>query len=123
MAKKLPRPFANGTWTHARMMSFIRSNLRKASMKWPPIQAAKREARRAYVGPNKRQKWEYQCAMCQQWCKGSDTQVDHVEPAGSLKSFEDLPGFVQRLFCETDGLQVLCTKCHKGHKTDVERKK
>lgn len=121
MARKVDRPFANGTWTHARMMSFLRSNLRKASIKWPPIQAAKKAARREYSGPNKRQKWEYQCNMCFGWFMGKDTQVDHITPAGSLKSFDDLPGFVSRLFCEMEGLQVLCTACHKSRKTDIER--
>lgn len=33
-------------------------------------------------------------------------------PAGSLQSASDLPGFVERLFCEIDGLQVLCNNCH-----------
>jgi len=45
---------------------------------------------------------------------GKEIQVDHVEPCGSLKTFEDLPGFVRRLFCEADGLQVLCkANCHR----------
>jgi hypothetical protein len=38
--------------------------------------------------------------------------VDHILPAGSLNCSGDLPGFVDRLFCETDNLQVLCTACH-----------
>ena len=38
--------------------------------------------------------------------------VDHIHPAGSLNTAEDLPGFVERLFCEQDNLQVLCTACN-----------
>ena len=34
--------------------------------------------------------------------------VDHINAAGSLRSSKDLPGFVERLFCEVDNLQVLC---------------
>ena len=38
--------------------------------------------------------------------------VDHIIPAGSLRSAEDLKGFVERLFVEIDGLQCLCDDCH-----------
>jgi 5-methylcytosine-specific restriction endonuclease McrA len=62
----------------------------------------------------------YQCASCKQKFKQKDVQVDHVVPAGSLKSFKDLPTFVENLFCSEDGLQVLCMDCHKA-KTDKER--
>lgn len=51
-----------------------------------------------------------------------EVQIDHIEPAGSLKGFDDLPGFVERLFCEVDGLQVLCKDgCHnkKTHKKEA----
>jgi 5-methylcytosine-specific restriction endonuclease McrA len=40
--------------------------------------------------------------------------VDHVLPAGSLNCADDLPGFVERLFCEQDNLQILCTDCHNA---------
>ena len=33
-------------------------------------------------------------------------------PAGTLTCGGDLPGFIERLFCEVDNLQVLCTDCH-----------
>lgn len=39
-------------------------------------------------------------------------EVDHIVPAGSLKCAADLPGFVSRLFCGTEGLAVLCRECH-----------
>jgi 5-methylcytosine-specific restriction endonuclease McrA len=32
----------------------------------------------------------------------------------------DLPGFVERLFCEVDNLQVLCEGCH-NIKTQAEK--
>jgi hypothetical protein len=53
--------------------------------------------------------------------------VDHVIPAGSLRSWDDLPIFAERLFCEreVDGvkrLQRLCDKCHtKKTKDDREK--
>ena len=41
-------------------------------------------------------------------------------PAGTLTCGGDLPGFVERLFCEVDNLQVLCESCHDA-KTKAER--
>jgi 5-methylcytosine-specific restriction endonuclease McrA len=48
--------------------------------------------------------------------------VDHRIPAGTLRCADDLPGFVERLFCEVDNLQVLCTTCH-DRKTQNEKTK
>lgn len=78
-------------------------------------------ARRAYKGPNKRQKFEYQCKSCGKWFQEKKINVDHIQPAGSLNSAADLPGFVERLFCEIDNLQCLCEKCH-DFKTKNEKK-
>jgi hypothetical protein len=36
-----------------------------------------------------------------------------------LNEFDDLPGFCERLFCEPDGLQVMCKPCHQC-KTNAE---
>ena len=126
MAKKpkkirVPRTRNNQTMTESAFWSWIRSALRQKSRWWKPAAEAKLRARRPYRGKNKRQKWEYECAECTQYFKSKDVNVDHKTPAGSLKCYEDLPGFVERLFCEVDGLQVLCTKCH-DIKTADERK-
>lgn len=120
MAKKLlPRTRCSGEWTEGRMWSFIRSNVRLMSRKWKPIHDAKIRARRPYVGPNKRLKWEYQCSECGGWFPDKETQVDHVVPAGSIRSFSDIGPFVERLLCEADGLVVLCKGCH-GVKTNSQ---
>lgn len=116
-----PKPYAGGRWSRARYWSFIRSALRAASIRWPPKADAMKAARRAYQGTdNARQKWEYWCAACEQWKMGKDVRVDHIEPCGSLKCAEDLPGFVTRMFCEEDGFQVVCKSCH-DRKTARER--
>lgn len=73
-----------------------------------------------YVGTDKRTKYLYTCAMCKGDFKGTETVVDHIVPCGSLKSFDDLPAFVERLFCEVDGLRVLCKTCHQ-EVTNAER--
>jgi len=77
----------------------LRSTLRRKSMFWPPIQEAKVLARRKYAGTNKRQKWEFECIQCKSWFKSTEVEVDHIVECGSLKTLNDLPGFVERLFC------------------------
>ena len=98
----------------------IRSALRQKSRWWKPIAQCKQLAKRAYKGKNKRQRWEYQCNKCKGWFKSDEVNVDHVEPAGSLNNAQDLPAFVETLFCEVDNLQVLCKSCHDV-KTKLEK--
>jgi 5-methylcytosine-specific restriction endonuclease McrA len=110
-----PRPLKvrnGGTLTESGFWSFIRSALRQKSRWWKPISQAKANVKRPYKGPLKRQKFEYQCNQCKKWYADKNVNVDHKIPAGSLNCAEDLPGFVERLFCEVEHLQVLCTQCH-----------
>ncbi len=53
-----------GTMTESAFWSFIRSALRQKSRWWKPITQCKQKSRRTYKGPNKRQKFEYQCNEC-----------------------------------------------------------
>jgi 5-methylcytosine-specific restriction endonuclease McrA len=122
MAKRvtIPKTRNSGTMTESAFWSFIRSGLRQKSRWWKPITECKAKAKRAYKGPLKRQKFEYQCNQCKKWFPEKQINVDHIIPAGTLTCSADLPGFVERLFCEVDNLQVLCTKCHDS-KTKSEK--
>lgn len=122
MPRKTPPCEVYPEWTQARFWGFVRSGLRSASSRWPPKYQALANAKRKYEGPNKRQKWEYQCASCGGWFPTKEVSVDHIEPVGTLKDYEDLPEFVQRLFCGIEGLQILCSSCH-SKKTKEERTK
>ena len=130
MPKKIARPRKNavvktrnaGTMTESAFWSFIRSTLRQKSRWWKPITECKMKARRIYKGPNKRQKFEYLCNSCKTWFPDKKINVDHIVGAGSLNCSNDLPGFVDRLFCEQDNLQVLCEVCH-NEKTQLEKQK
>ena len=119
---KAPKKRNAGTMTESAFWSFIRSALRQKSRWWKPIAQAKQAAKRKYKGPNKRQKFEYQCATCLEWFPDKKINVDHIVPAGTLRCANDLPGFVERLFCEVNNLQVLCTTCH-DKKTQNEKSK
>jgi 5-methylcytosine-specific restriction endonuclease McrA len=114
MAKRIltPKTRNSGTMTESAFWSFIRSGLRQKSRWWKPITECKAKAKRKYIGSNKRQKFEYQCNQCKDWFPDKKINVDHICPAGSLNSAQDLPDFIERLFCEVDNLQVLCEKCH-----------
>lgn len=125
-ARKTAKPRAvktrnAGTMTESAFWSFIRSALRQKSRWWKPITECKLKSKRTYKGPNKRQKFEYQCNTCKNWFPEKQINVDHICPAGSLNSAQDLPGFVERLFCEQENLQVLCSDCH-NIKTQNEKK-
>lgn len=52
----------------------------------------------------------YQCAMCKKHTRRKDIHVDHIVAVGKFTSF-DL--YIERLFCDTSGLRVLCKTCHK----------
>jgi 5-methylcytosine-specific restriction endonuclease McrA len=117
---RVPKTRNAGTMTESAFWSFIRSALRQKSRWWRPITQCKQNAKRPYKGPNKRQRFEYQCNFCQNWFPEKKINVDHIRPAGSLNCAQDLPGFVERLFCEMDNLQVLCEKCH-DFKTKSEK--
>jgi hypothetical protein len=48
--------------------------------------------------------------------------VDHIDPVVSVEhGFEGWNVYIERMFCEADGYQVLCKTCH-SIKTANERK-
>lgn len=109
-----PKTRNGGAWTEARFRSFIRSQLRAATMRWGPIAESLKGARIS--------RGEYLCAGCNQTVPAStkisgrrvkNVHVDHilpiVDPDVGFTSYDDL---IERMFVETDNLQVLCTECH-----------
>lgn len=112
----------NNTMTDSAFWSFIRSALRQKSRWWKPIQQVKQEARRNYKGDNKRQKFEYQCSICKNWFPDKEVEIDHIIPAGSLTCGQDLEGFIERLFCEKDGLRCVCKTCHRKETNKIVKK-
>lgn len=112
----------SGTWTEARYKSFIKSLLRHGTMRWKPVQDCKKEART--------RRGFYRCAGCGEEVPASlkegrtrknNIHVDHIapiiDPATGFTTWDDC---IERMFCETDNLQVLCTSCH-DIKTNAEK--
>tara|TARA_R110000868_G_scaffold69210_2_gene204031 strand:- start:989 stop:1369 length:381 start_codon:yes stop_codon:yes gene_type:complete len=112
-----PKIFADNTMTSSAFFSMIRSSLRQKSRWWYSVKVCKERAQIPYKGPNKRRKYSYICELCKGEFDAKTINIHHIEECGSLNSFDDIPGFVERLFCNSDKLICICTKCHaKEHK-------
>lgn len=109
---RVPRTRNNGTETESQHMGKIRAALRNISRWWKPFQTALRVASEKWnVGG--RIKTLYKCAKCKKCLERKFVEVNHIVPVGSLKSYEDLPGFCERLFVENVSLlEVVCKECH-----------
>jgi hypothetical protein len=119
----VPKTRNANTLTESQYWSKIRSALRSAFRFWKPMMIALENASRPYKGANKRIKKEYQCAHCKEWFQRKDVEIDHITQCGSLKGFEDIQGFIERLTVEDpNAFQILCKPHHK-EKTISERKK
>lgn len=116
MAKRVKSPPSElvSSWSEVRFWQFLRSALRRAWSRYPNRYEALKLAKRSYKGSNKLQRFEYQCAGCKKCYQQKLVSVDHIVPCGSLKCWEDLIGFCQRLFCAVTGLQILCKTCHSA---------
>ena len=111
-----------GSWTEARFHSFVKSALRAASSRWPPKYTALNEA---FVDKRVNDKTgrigkHYKCAKCLGIFPTAEVQVDHIDPVVPLSGFNTWDELINRIFCEKEGFQVLCTECHKN-KTHEER--
>ena len=63
----------------------------------------------------------FQCASCKGIFPTKEVQVDHIQPVvDPVKGFEDWNTYIERLFCDREGFQVLCVECH-SEKTAQER--
>lgn len=104
------------TWTEGRRRAFITNALRAATRKWPPkyltLNEAKTEKKKNVRTGRLAQ--HYLCNVCTGEFPAKEVQVDHIQPVVDPKTgFINWDTFIDRLFCEKENLQVLCTTCHK----------
>lgn len=122
------KPYNGGQWTAARFNSFIKSALRNASMRWPPKYAVKKKARverGVYMCAGyKKRKHKVPASLPPPRGKKrrvDNALVDHIVPViDPVKGFTSWDEVIARMFCEEDGLQLLCRDCH-DRKTADER--
>jgi hypothetical protein len=109
----VPRTRNANTLTESMFWSKIRSALRQTFQYWKPMQQALENASRPSQSKNKALKKEYLCKECIDWFPRKEVHIDHIEECGSLRSFDDIQGFIERLTIEdVNGFQVLCKPCH-----------
>ncbi len=118
-----------GEWTEARFKSFIRGGLRSISMRWPPknkVYLASRRARGVYECNGYAGREAHEVPVSLPPLVGNKRRinnvlVDHIHPVVDPRSgWVDWNTFIDRLFLEADGYQVLCKECH-DLKTKHER--
>jgi hypothetical protein len=121
-AFRVPRTRAAGTMTEAQFKAWVIRQLRFAHRKWRPARLAEIAARRTLPVKIGNQKYEYRCAWCLDWFKRSLVELDHIEACGGVPAWDELPGFVLRLFAEVDGYRMLCLDCHRQrHSADSQQ--
>lgn len=124
---KTEKIFNNNQWTTARMRSFVMSALRKA--RWPvKYQAIKDAYVEDGINPQTGRKCKlHRCNQCGNLFPQSQMAADHIDPVVPLDGFPDSPDnflgynwneLIQRLYCELDGFQALCSECHKLKSSD-----
>jgi len=105
--------------------SWMTSQLRRLSLRWPPrnkaLKASRRELPRKIKldgTPFKKPNYEYQCNICEEWFRNSEVVLDHIEPVvdpkgeTNLTEEEFIGKFAIGLFCYEEGYQTLCAACH-----------
>lgn len=117
-----PKTRNSNLWTEAKFKSFIRSQLRAASMRWGPIYRVLAQAKVA--------RGFYHCASCNEDVplttridgkRVKNVHVDHINPiVDPAVGFVDWNTLIERMFVEDDELQVLCNDCHTK-KTNEEK--
>lgn len=102
--------------TESSFWTWVRGGLRRSLWMRHPVKILllKEKRYRASIGRGGRSVWALRCSICQTEQPQSECEVDHIKEAGSLKSREDIAGFVERLaFVTTEDLRVVCKPCHK----------
>ncbi len=115
-----------GEWTEARYQSFIKSVLRAGSRKWPPKYRALSNActgQKLNVRSGRLAK-HYRCRNCTGEFPAKDVEVNHIVAVVPIEGFTSWDDVIERLFCEIEGLEVLCKPCHKSitKQENLERK-
>jgi len=112
--KVIEKPFADGTMSNSQFFGMIRSCLRQKSRWWHSIKVCRDKCKIPYKGVNKRRKFSYICELCKGEFDAKNINIHHTIECGTLTCFEDIAGFAERLFCDSNLLQCICTKCHDG---------
>lgn len=92
---------------------FLIPKLRSASYRWKFRSEAIKKARKS--------RGLYECAICKTELKNGEYVLDHKEPVVPLEGWDgkDWTQYIRRMFCKTEGFQLICEPCHDV-KSDTE---
>lgn len=92
---------------------YVISVLRRASYRWAPRSAAKKNARLS--------RGIYKCNICKKETVAKEIKMDHIHPIVPVTGWDNWEGYFERLFCSEEGFQAICSGCHndktKGEQT------
>lgn len=101
--------------TQAAYFAWVRGQIRRGLWSRNPIKNyIKRQARKP-APKGSRAKFVITCEFCRKDHAQTKIEVDHIIPAGSLKNWEDIGPFMQRMLNPSGGYRLLCKPCHKTH--------
>lgn len=102
-----------------KLEGYVFGSLRKI-WRWSPM---RREAlQRAFHCTDDEGTEFYNCALCANYSSQKLVHVDHIEPVAPTTGWAGWDVHFERLFCPSEGLQVVCKDCHKA-KTNKENTK
>lgn len=116
--------------TESAWLSYVRGGIRKGLWKnYPPkLEFLKLKAEmRDNLNPRSMKRFPkvkmWQCEQCEEWFTSKDIQVDHRRGHNSLRSVDEIGGFVEAMLldCATEDYAIMCTPCHKV-KSNAEAK-
>ena len=97
-----------GPWDRNR---WLIGKLRELTLIYPGRgECYKKAPRKRVAGGKGRKITLYQCASCEAYFKREGLEVDHISEVGPFKG--DWNEYLERMFCSSDNLQLLCISCH-----------
>lgn len=95
-------------------------------MRWPPKYEVLNAAKRGKMlnESSGRLAEHYQCAHCSGLYPAKCICVDHIAAVVPVTGFVSWDDIIARMFCGAEGLQVLCSTCHKlkSNEENAERR-
>lgn len=124
-------PLGKTIWkTKAAFMSFVRGGIRRGLWEKNPLKLDFIKSKRKRVPLGRKtiknpegMVWGAECEICHNDFRQADVQVDHKCGNHSLKTEEDIIGFITNMiYIDPDNdLQIVCKDCH-SIKTNMDRK-
>lgn len=76
-------------------------------------EAIKRAYEKDGINPRTGRKCKlHRCQHCRKLFPQNAVQADHITPVVGPKGFTTWDEYIERLYCEADGFQILCKECH-----------